>query len=149
MRKYLFSLLTIAIFAIGFAASDSPDGTLFDALGESVQSNTNNDESTDYEQSEDSESSYVSFGNEQDVRTYLCIHRFTSSDDYTISFSNNANEVSVNGRPLSSAVDIYVSSSSSATIRTHGPYGNTTFRLSVSGDDGVLVDADGETYYSN
>ena len=91
---------------------------------------------------------YVSFNNEQDVRTYLCTHRFSSSDGYTISFSNNANELSLNGKLLTSYVEVSLSSSSSAVLRTHGPYGNTTFRLSVSGSDGVIRDSDGESYYS-
>ena len=104
-----------------------------------------------YEQS--SNDSYkqpeTSFSNEQDVRMYLCSHRFTSSDGFTLSFSNNANEVSLNGQPLTSYVDIRSVSSSSAVIRTQGPYGNTTFRLSVSDSDGVIEDTnDGGMYYS-
>lgn len=116
---------------------------------------SSDDNSSDrYEQSSgsDSESSYgnryVSFNNEQDVRTYLCTHRFASSDGYTISFSNNANDLSLNGKLLTSYVEISLSSSSSAVLRTHGPYGNTTFILSVSGSDGVIRDSDGESYYS-
>lgn len=105
-----------------------------------------------YEQSSDG-SSYernsVSFSNETDVRTYLCRNRFSSRDGYTLSFSNLANEVSLNGRPLSSNVEIRSVSSYGAVIRTQGPYGNTTFRLSVSGSDGVIEDLnDGEAYYS-
>lgn len=111
--------------------------------------NDSNSESNDYEQSNETYESSVRFESEQDVRTYLCTHRFTSSDGYTLSFSSNANEVSLNGRVLSSTTDINASSSNSATIRTHGPYGNTTFNLSVSGNDGVLRDTnDGESYYS-
>lgn len=111
--------------------------------------NDSNSESNDYEQSNETYESSVRFESEQDVRTYLCTHRFTSSDGYTLSFSSNANEVSLNGRVLSSTTDINASSSNSATIRTHGPYGNTTFYLSVSGNDGVLRDTnDGESYYS-
>ena len=91
----------------------------------------------------------ISFNTEQDVRTYLCNHRFKSSDGYTLSFSRNAYEVSINGRVLTSTTDVYVSSTTSASIRTHGPYGKTTFRLSVSGGDGVITDSnDGESYYS-
>ncbi len=112
-------------------------------------SNDSDTESNDYEQSNESYESSVRFESEQDVRTYLCTHRFTSSDGYTLSFSSNANEVSLNGRVLSSTTDVNASSSNSATIRTHGPYGNTTFYLSVSGNDGVLRDTnDGESYYS-
>lgn len=111
--------------------------------------NDSNSESNDYEQSNETYESSVRFENEQDVRTYLCTHRFTSSDGYTLSFSSNANEVSLNGRVLSSTTDVNASSSNSATIRTHGPYGNTTFRLTVSGNDGVISDTnDGESYYS-
>lgn len=109
------------------------------------------EQSAEYEQSSEKsyEESSVSFSSEQDVRTYLCTHSFTSSDGYTLTFSSNAYEVSLNGRILSSATDVYMSSSNTATIRTHGPYGNTTFRLSVSGGDGVIRDSnDGESYYS-
>ena len=103
--------------------------------------------SQSYEVSNDSHS--ISFSSEQDVRTYLCSHRFSSRDGYTLSFSSNAYEVSLNGRVLTSTTDVYVTSSNSASIRTHGPYGNTTFKLSVSGGDGVIRDTnDGESYYS-
>lgn len=120
-------------------------------------SDSNDDNSSEiYEQSSgnsDSERMYgnnsVSFNSEQDVRTYLCTHRFTSSDGYTISFRSNANELSVNGKLLTSYIEISLSSSSSVILRTHGPYGNTTFRLSVSGSDSVIRDSDGESYYSN
>ena len=108
-------------------------------------------QSAEYEQSSEKshEGSSISFSNEQDVRTYLCTRSFTSSDGYTLTFSSNAYEVSLNGRILSSATDVYMSSSNTATIRTHGPYGNTTFRLTVSGRDGVIRDSnDGESYYS-
>ena len=113
---------------------------------------SNGGDGYEYEQSS-GESSYeqtsVSFSDERDVRTYLCSHRFSSSDGYTLSFSNYANEVSLNGQPLSSNVEIRSVSSYGAVIRTQGPYGNTTFRLSVSGSDGVIQDTnDGETYYS-
>ena len=95
------------------------------------------------------EQSSVSFSSEIDVRIYLCSHRFSSSDGYTLSFSSEANEVSLNGQPLSSNVEIRSITSNSAVIRTQGPYGNTTFRLSVSGSDGVIQDTnDGEMYYS-
>lgn len=111
--------------------------------------NDSDTESNDYEQSNETYESSIRFESEQDVRTYLCNHRFTSSDGYTLSFSSNAYEVSLNGRVLSSSTDVYVSSSNSASIRTHGPYGNTTFRLTISGNDGVLKDTnDGESYYS-
>lgn len=91
----------------------------------------------------------TSFSNEQDVRMYLCSHRFASNDGYTLSFSNNANEVSLNGQQLSSYVEIRSVSSSSAVVRAQGPYGNTTFRLSVSGSGGVIEDTnDGGMYYS-
>ena len=111
--------------------------------------NDSDTESNDYEQSNETYESSVRFESEQDVRTYLSTHRFTSNDGYTLSFSSNANEVSLNGRVLSSTTDVYASSSNSATIRTHGPYGNTTFKLSISGNDGVLKDTnDGESYYS-
>lgn len=111
--------------------------------------NDSDTESNDYEQSNETYESSIRFESEQDVRTYLCNHRFTSSDGYTLSFSSNANEVSLNGRVLSSTTDVNASSSNSATIRTHGPYGNTTFKLSISGNDGVLKDTnDGESYYS-
>ena len=111
--------------------------------------NDSDTESNDYEQSNETYESSIRFESEQDVRTYLCTHRFTSSDGYTLSFSSNANEVSLNGRVLSSTTDVNASSSNSATIRTHGPYGNTTFKLSISGNDGVLKDTnDGESYYS-
>ncbi len=118
-----------------------------DGCGES-----NLGEVCEYEQSS-GDSSYeqasVSFSDERDVRTYLCSHRFSSSDGYTLSFSNYANEVSLNGQPLSSNVEIRSVSSNGAVIRTQGPYGNTTFRLSVSGSDGVIQDSnDGEAYYS-
>jgi len=106
----------------------------------------------EYRQSSSSSSygrSIASFSDEQDVRTYLCSHRFSSSDGYTLSFSNNADEVSINGQPLSSNVSIRSVSSNSAVIRTQGPYGNTTFRLSISGSDGAIEDTnDGEMYYS-
>ena len=112
----------------------------------------NGDERTyEYEQSSGSsyEESNISFSSEQDVRTYLCTHRFSSSDGYTLSFSNNGNEVSLNGKPLSSYVQIRSVSSSSAILRTQGPYGNTTFRLSVSGSEGEIEDTnDGTCYYS-
>lgn len=106
----------------------------------------------EYRQSSSSSSngrSIAPFSDEQDVRAYLCSHRFSSSDGYTLSFSNNANEVSINGQPLSSNVSIRSVSSYSAVIRTQGPYGNTTFRLSISGSDGTIEDTnDGEMYYS-
>lgn len=92
---------------------------------------------------------HVLFNSEQDVRTYLCTHRFSSNDGYTLSFSNNANEISVNGKLLTSNVDISLASMSSAIIRTHGPYGNTTFRLATIGSDCILKDSDGEVYFSN
>lgn len=115
---------------------------------------TGDEESYEYEEYEQPSNSsykesYISFSDEQDVRTYLCSHRFSSNDGYTLSFSNNANEVSLNGQPLSSYVQIRSVSSSSAIIRSQGPYGNTTFRLSVSGSDGVIEDTnDGTCYYS-
>lgn len=113
--------------------------------------NDDDSESAKYEQSDEKlyEESSLSFSGEQDVRTYLCNHRFTSGDGYTLTFSSNAYEISLNGRVLTSTTDVYVSSSKSASIRTHGPYGNTTFILTFSGNDGVLKDTnDGELYYS-
>lgn len=109
-------------------------------------------ETYEYEQSSGGsshEQTSVSFSSEIDVRIYLCSHRFSSSDGYSLSFSSEANEVSLNGQPLSSNVEIRSITSNSAVIRTQGPYGNTTFRLSVSGSDGVIQDTnDGEMYYS-
>lgn len=106
----------------------------------------------EYEQSSGGssyEQTSVSFSSEIDVRIYLCSHRFSSRDGYTLSFSSEANEVSLNGQPLSSNVEIRSITSNGAVIRTQGPYGNTTFRLSVSGSDGVIQDTnDGEMYYS-
>lgn len=106
----------------------------------------------EYEQSSGGstyEQTSVSFSDERDVRTYLCSHRFSSSDGYTLSFSNFANEVSLNGQPLSANIEIRSVSRNGAVIRTQGPYGNTTFRLSISGSDGVIQDTnDGELYYS-
>lgn len=105
----------------------------------------------EYEQSsgDSYEQSYLSFSDEQDVRSYLCSHRFSSNDGYTLRFSNNANEISMNGKPLSSYVEIRSVSSSSATIRSQGPYGNTTFHLTISGSECVLEDTnDGTCYYS-
>ena len=90
----------------------------------------------------------VVFISEMDVRTYLDNHRFASSDGYTLSFSNNAYEMSVNGRVLSSYSDVNITSTNSATIHTHGPF-NTTFKLTVSGGDGVIKDSNsGDLYYS-
>ena len=111
------------------------------------------DQSEHYGYSSDTETvndeKTVLFNNEQDVRTYLCTHRFSSNDGYTISFSNNANEISVNGKLLTSYVKVSLASMSSAVLRTHGPYGNTTFRLAIIGSDGVLKDSDGEVYFTN
>lgn len=105
-------------------------------------------ESNDYEQSNETYESSVSFSGEQDVRTYLDNHRFASCDGYTLSFSNNAYEMSVNGRVLSSYSDVNITSTNSATIHTHGPF-NTTFKLTVSGGDGVIRDSkSGDLYYS-
>ena len=113
---------------------------------------SNKEDIYEYEQSTGSnsyEQTSTLFSDESDVRMFLCNHRFSSSDGYTLSFSNFANEVSLNGQPLSSNVEIRSVSSNSAVIRTQGPYGNTTFRLSVSGSDGIIEDTnDGETYYS-
>lgn len=90
----------------------------------------------------------VVFISEMDVRTYLDNHRFASSDGYTLSFRNNAYEMSVNGRVLSSYSDVNITSTNSATIHTHGPF-NTTFKLTVLGGNGVIKDSnDGELYYS-
>jgi hypothetical protein len=113
---------------------------------------TGDEESYEYEQPSNSsyEDSDISFSNEQDVRMYLSSHRFASQDGYTLSFSGYANQVSLNGQPLSSNVEIRSVSRSSAIIRAQGPYGNTTFRLSVSGSEGVIEDTnDGTYYYSN
>lgn len=116
--------------------------------GESVNSEN-------YEYEESSNGSYgqqeVSFSDEQDVRTYLCSHSFSSNDGYSMTFSNNANYISLNGQQLTSSVRIQLVSRQSAVLRTQSPYGNAilTFNLTVSGSDGVLRDIDGETYYSN
>lgn len=101
--------------------------------------------SDSYEQT----SSSVSFSTEQDVRTFLCTNRFSSSDGFKISFSNNANELSLNGKPITSYVEIRLCGQSYAILRTHGPYGNTTFLLSISGSEGFLVDKNDGTIYSN
>lgn len=103
--------------------------------------------SDSYEQT--SSSSSVSFSTEQDVRTFLCTNSFSSSDGFKISFSNNANEISINGKPITSYVEISLQGPSNAILRTHGPYGNTTFLLSISGSEGFLVDKNDGTIYSN
>ena len=137
MKKFIWTFGVLIFFAIGFAASDKSS----EGMSESYDTNES-------EVVEDEES-FEAFSNEQDVRNYLCTHRFSSRDGYTLSFSNFANEVSVNGQQLASYVEIGSISSYGALIRTHGPYGNTTFKLSISGSDGVLQDInDGETYYS-
>lgn len=113
---------------------------------------TGDEETYEYEQSSNSsnDDSDIIFSSEQDVRMYLSSHSFSSQDGYTLSFSGYANQVSLNGQPLSSNVEIRSVNRSSAVIRTQGPYGNTTFRLSVSGSDGVIEDTnDGTYYYSN
>ena len=84
------------------------------------------------------------FDSEQDVRQYLMSHRFSSGDGYTLSFSRNGYEAYLNGTLLSQNVQIITYSSSSATLRTHGPYGNTTLYLS----SGVIKDQDGTYYYA-
>jgi len=105
--------------------------------------------SDSYEQTSSSSSSSVSFSTEQDVRTFLCTNKFSSSDGLKISFSNNANELSINGKPITSYVEISLQGPSNAILRTHGPYGNTTFLLSVSGSEGYLLDKNDGTIYSN
>lgn len=93
--------------------------------------------------------SSLMFSNEQDVRIYLCSCRFVSNDGTKLSFSNNANSVFMNGTQLASSVDVLVQSYDCALVRTHGPYGNTTLQISISGGEGVIVDGNsGDTYYS-
>ncbi len=103
-----------------------------------------------YEQPQSSEYE-MGFSNEQSVRNYLCNHRFSSSDGTRLSFSDNANAVYVNGTQLTSTTDVSLVNEGRALIRTHGPYGNTTFILTISSSgDGLIQDRnDGETYFAN
>lgn len=139
MKNIKSWLVIIACFALYYCMSGNNDE---DAAEEN--------DSEEVQVSGSSSERAALFASEQEVRTYLCSHRFSSEDGYTLTFSSNANEVQLNGRTLTSSATITLTSSSSAHIRTSGPYGNTTFRLATIGADAVIKDSnDGTLYYSN
>jgi hypothetical protein len=115
----------------------------------------NESESSDYDQSQESNqyqanmTSSNQFSGEQDVRTYLCTHRFYSNDGTSMSFRSNGNSLFMNGTQLTSTIEVRVTSASSALIRTHGPYGETTLTLSISSGRGIVQDhQSGDSYIS-
>lgn len=108
-----------------------------------------------YQESRDSDSpsnglntyQSITFDTEQQVRSYLSSHKFTSDDGYTISFQNNANELYLNGRCMTSLISIPRYSEQGALLKGSGPYGTSTFMLTVKDGARGLVDMNDETVY--
>lgn len=71
----------------------------------------------------------ITFRNENDVRGALDRFRFKSDDGHTITFSQFGNEITYDGRVLSSTTTIYIKDRTKALVKTYGPYGTTTFAL--------------------
>lgn len=138
MKKWIYGIVAVCLLV--YMCGGSNDDDTDNSTTEQYESSSNGD--VDEQMS-------VSFSNEQDIRNYLCCHQFVSNDGYTMRFGSNANEISINGTLLTSNIRIGLVSSTSAVIRTQGPYGNTTFELSVSGTDGVITDTkDGSSFYA-
>ena len=139
MKTKLFSYICIGLFSL-FIIS------ICDGCGREKKLNPK------YHQQSSDDSSYedesVSFRSEWEVRDYLCGHRFTSNDGRTMQFNSNANEVSFNGTTLVSYVDVRLLSSHEALFVTHGVVGELTYRLTVSGSDGVIEDEAGDLFYA-
>ena len=87
------------------------------------------------------------FSNELNVRSYLCSHRFSSSDGYTLSFYNMAYEMQVNGIIIYTYLDIIYITSFFVVMKARGPYGDGTLKLYVLGSNSVIEDIS-DKYYS-
>lgn len=140
-RELLAATLFLGICLVFFSPSES----------DSSSSHLIDDDTEIVEDSESANSvpeSEIRFSNDINVITYLTSREFRDSKGNTLRFSGGNCEVEMNYVSISPYTEILSITSNSATLRMHGPYGNATLRLYISGSKGVIQDRDGSEYYS-
>ena len=91
----------------------------------------------------------ANFRTETDVRTFLCRHTFIDNEGNRITFSNMANQLDMNGRAMTSVLNVLSFASDEAELSFQGPYGKSRFYLAVEdGEAGLMDRNDFSTYYA-
>ena len=115
-------------------SSDTPNNS-YDEREEDVSVNTSRNSIT------------ADFRTEIDVRTFLCRYTFIDNEGNRITFSNMANQLEMNGRAMTSVLNVLSFSSDEAELSFQGPYGKSRFYLAVEDGKAGLMDRNDFSVY--
>ena len=90
----------------------------------------------------------VRFHSEEEIRSYLCAHRFKSDEGEIIRFADQANEIDFQDMPVAVSTLIAEFNDTTALIKGSGNLGESTIRITIKPTGNVLEDVnDGVLYW--
>ena len=94
-------------------------------------------------------SNYITanFRTEIDIRTFLCRNTFRDDEGNTLKFSDMANQLEMNGRVMTTVMNIQSFSHDEANLIFQGPYGRSRFYLSIVDGVAGLIDKNDQSLY--